>query len=309
MPTRSADSRTDTPPPSPVIQQLNEELAAASASGRAVFLQVPPGSTCVAQFVHEARRSNRRLRTAVANAADPTTPAWRQIAFRLTGRHRAGAALRRSLEAWVSMVPLIGPVISAVMNTAAELRGTPEPGTAAAGTGSTIDDVRRILAHGRNDLRLIVLENCEAADAAELAGAFALIQQLRTTRTLLLVIASAAAGRGGSGFTDLLWEAERAGVGRRLVDDAGLHPEEAELITCAARLGERFEVAHLVHLLGRSEALIESQLGALSRANVISLVGTIERDGDLVDIYGFVDPSQRQRWRTAPPVAAPSAES
>src|SRR5690606_23941911 len=107
----------------------------------------------------------------------PVTPAWRQISLRLTRRHRTGAALKRSAGEWAGLIPVLGPVIGAIVDTITELRD-PLPQAAAAGTGSSIDEVRQILAHGRTELRVIVLTDCEAADHGELSGTFALIQQI-----------------------------------------------------------------------------------------------------------------------------------
>ncbi|HEX2167726.1 MAG TPA: hypothetical protein VHG09_10895 [Longimicrobiales bacterium] len=287
------------PPSIPVIDDLLAELAAAPAGGRAVFLQMGDRTATeatVSEFVRRARRTDRRLRIATASAADPRTPAWRQVALRLTGRHRAGAALRRSLGDWAAIIPLIGPVVSATLSTIAELTDRSPPATAALGTGSAIDDVRRILAHGIEEPRLIVLTNCEAADAAELSGAFALIREIGRTRTLLLVSAAAGSGTTASGFRDLMWEAERAGVGRRMLVDAPAPDDKrSELLRCAAGLGDTFEVAHLLHVLGRSEADIESDLQALVRAKVLLVRDTIERNGDLVDIYAFAPTAGQNR--------------
>lgn len=278
--------------PDPLIDELLGELEVAGGGGRAVFLQTSDSAdsrAIVGEFLRRARRAHWRLRLAAASAADPRTPAWRQIAFRLTGRHRASAALRRSLGEWAGMIPLIGPLISAIVSTIGELTDRAPPAPAALGTGSSVDDVRRILAHGRDEPRLIVLTDCEAADAAELSGAFSLIQEIARTRTLLLIAAS---GRGFSAgrLRDLMWEAERTGVGRRLGLDLGAaDPGQDELLRCAAGLGATFEMAHLLHVLGRSEAEIEADLQKLVRANVVIVRDTIERDGGLIDVYALTE--------------------
>jgi hypothetical protein len=232
---------------------------------------------------------------ATASAADPEMPAWRRIALRLTARHRTAAALRSSIAEWLFVIPVVGQIASAMLSTVDEISGRGSP-TAAHGTGSCLDDVRRILAHGRSDPRLIVLTHCEAADAGELGGAFALIREIRSTRTLLVVSASDAAG-DTRGFRDLVWEAERLGVGRLVAMEQPLTESQAELLRCAASLGSRFETARLVHLMGQSEDQIERRLAELVRSKVLALHGTIERDGDLTDVYEFVDVAVAARWR------------
>lgn len=287
----------------PVLEQLQSELSAASVSGRAVFLRLHTdndSTVVVREMLRRARAMNRRLEIAVASAADPATPAWRQIAFRLTGRHRAGTALKRSIVEWLGVVPLVGPLIGAIANTIAEVTNRPALRNAALGTGSSLDDVRRILAHGRLSRRLIVLEDVEDADAAELSGAFALLQQIRETRTLLVLIASCDDSSRVKGFTDLLWEAERLGAGRLLSIDGSLAPAQIDLLRCAAAIGSEFALNDLARALGQDEDHVERQLGALTRSGLLRLRDTVETAGELVDVYEFADPSVAARWTNGP---------
>jgi hypothetical protein len=169
----------------------------------------------VRTFEKQARRDHRSLKTAIGDAADPDAPAWKQIAFRFTATRRVGVALQRSFADLVDLVPVVGGVLSALVETINALRPrrrrTDEPEVL--GTGSTIDQVRMLFVHGRSESRLIVLENLEASDPDELAGAFALIQRLPQTRTLFVCTSLSQAGRLPPMVSDLLREAERLGVG------------------------------------------------------------------------------------------------
>jgi hypothetical protein len=279
------------------LERLHAELVAATASGRAVFLFSAPGSGGAAlarRFVDEARRANPRLEIATGDAADPAVAAWRQIARRMTRTRRAGVALRHTLADWASILPLIGPVISAAISTIDELRSGPRRTTVQAGTDSAVADVRMLLAHGARSHRLIVLENLESADAAELAGAFSLIQKLARTRILLVVTAATDAFHPAPRVLDLLREAERIGVGHRIELHAtapldgrlsDLAPDHADVIRCAVRFGAPFTARDVAGALGRAEAAVEADLSQLARRKLITLRETVERDGDLVDVY------------------------
>lgn len=284
-----------------VISRLLDHLAATTQSGRAVFLYGSPGSDLKAiprEFIETARTRSRRLAIATGDAGDPQTPAWRQIAIRLTRAQRAGTALRRSLSEWAGIIPVLGPLLGAAISTADELWSTTPKTGPSFGTGSAIDDVRWITAHGRNRHRLIVLENLHAADAAELSGAFALIQQLKSMATMLLVTATIDPAHPAPAVVDLLREAERLGVGYRIDASAmshmsGLTPLQAELLSCADALGRKFGAHELAAVLGRDVAELESELERLARARRITLIETVERDGDLVDLYALTTAGPR----------------
>lgn len=205
-----------------LVDQLHEHLRLArTGAGRAVFVHGPEGSgraALVREFEKQARRDHRSLKTAIGDAADPDAPAWRQIAFRFTATRRVGVALQRSFADIVDLVPVVGGVLSALVETINALRPkrrrTEDPEVL--GTGSTVDQVRMLFVHGRGDSRLIILENLEASDPDELAGAFALIQRLPKTRTLFVCTSLSQAGRLPSMVSDLLREAERQSVGHAI---------------------------------------------------------------------------------------------
>lgn len=204
-----------------ILTDLHRELDDAVAGpGRAVFLYGPEGcgrAALVRAFESAARSRHRGLRTAIGDAADPDMAAWRQISMRLTGRHRLGAVAVRTFGDWVAVVPVIGSVASAVVGTIKELRPRRrDPERGPIGTGFAVDEIRGLLAHGSTEPRLIILERLEASDADELAGAFALIQRLAGTRTLLVATSIAEAGSLPPRVNDLVREAERLRCGRGL---------------------------------------------------------------------------------------------
>jgi hypothetical protein len=182
-----------------VLGRLREELVSAMEhSGRAVILHGPRGSGRVSlarRLVAPARQG--AVRIAFGDAADPDEPAWSQIAHQLTVRRRALRAVARTASKWIGVIPLVGGTFEAVIDTVQTLRrdrgGAPE--TAADGNGSTVDHVRLLLSESPMEPRLIVLENLEASDPSEMAGAFALAQRIGGTRTLFIATSTSTGGR------------------------------------------------------------------------------------------------------------------
>src|SRR5690606_38683349 len=124
---------------------------------------------------------------------------------------------------------------------------------------------------------------------AELSGAFALIQQLKSMSTMLLVTAAADHARAAVSVTDLLREAERLGVGHRADVSAvrplsRLTPGQSDLLSVAATFGATFDAHDLARELNRVVADLETDLEHLARSKHINLVDTVDRDGDLVDV-------------------------
>jgi hypothetical protein len=182
-----------------VLRHLRRELVAAmEETGRAVILHGPPGSGRAAlarRLISPARQGG--VRVAIGDAADPEEPAWNQIAFQLTARRRALKALGRTASKWIGLIPLLGGTFEAIMDTARTLNRRRRGGSAPAsyGTGSTVDKVRLLLAEAPLEPRLIILENLEASDPSEIAGAFALAQRIGQTRTLFIGTSTSTGGR------------------------------------------------------------------------------------------------------------------
>lgn len=294
---------------------LEEDLAKALAgSGRAVIVHGSEGcgrTAFVQHFAAEARRRHHRLRSAIGDAADPQHPAWAQLAFSFTAGRRAGGVMRRSIRDWIGVTPVVGPILAAAAETLRQLR--PAPASAPQpmlGTGSSIDQVRLLLSYGAGDPRLIILENLDASDRAELAGAFALIQRLGETRTLFIATCRSVNGRMPPAAADLGSEIERLRCGRiieltarapsnrELSDDEirAFSPRERTLLTAAAQIGARFDANTLAAMLGWDDARLDDALAPLVRRRLLLLVETRVLDDEIIDCYAFRSPSDATRW-------------
>ena len=203
------------------LAKLHRELREAiEKGGRVLFLLGEPGmgkTTLIRRYIVQVRDRHWAVQVGYGDAADPRHDAWRQLARSFTMKRRAGGALLRTLPDWLEVIPVVGRVLRAVVETVSALlpRQRPRPGApVGTATGSPVDAVRTMLAYGPETPRLIILDNMEAADAAELSGAFALIQRVAGTHTLLLIAARTRGGALRPELRDLASETERLGVGR-----------------------------------------------------------------------------------------------
>lgn len=264
--------------------------AVRSGRGRFVLLHGRDGSGRAAlgrRFVALAGKRRRGMRTAIADAADPANPAFRQLARQLTSTRRVGAALRRSAKEWIGVVvPVVGDIVTAIVETVQTLRKTQDSPSAPVGTDSTIDQVRLLLTFGGNDTRIIVLENLEASDPDELAGAFALIQRLPQTRTLFIGTSVSTGGKLPGQVRDLVHEAERLGVGQ-LIEIPRLTSEVA---------AHAAELAAGTPLPTAWRAWLDASAPA-TPTELWDILGELERDGLLV--------RDRKLWRWGPHPPAP----
>lgn len=198
---------------------LRRELRGAiDHAGRVLFLLGEPGTGKTAllrRFMDQVRNRPWGVDIGYGDAADPEHDAWAQLARGFTLQRRAGRALLRTLPDWLEVIPVVGRVIRAIVETVlALLPRRPEAPRGEAGTGSPVDAVRTMMAYGPETPRLIILDNMEAADAAELSGAFALIQRVAGTHTLLLIAARTRDRELRPELRDLASETERLGLGR-----------------------------------------------------------------------------------------------
>lgn len=210
------------PGPRPWVgrQEVLDTVSAAVAkglggAGRVVFLEGRPGSGRTAllhRVANASMQDGQAIGAAYGDAADPDTSAWEQIAGRLTRRDRMEKVVKRSAAGWVGLIPLVGGVLEAAIETGQALSGEPEV-LDDAPTDSAIGQVRMLLSMGSDRPRLVLLDNIDAGDSEEFAGAFALIQRMKGLPMALLLTAAVDAG----GRTrDLLLEVERLGIGSRV---------------------------------------------------------------------------------------------
>jgi hypothetical protein len=257
--------------------------------GQFVLLHGPDGSGRAAlgrRFVTLAGKRQRRLRSAIADAADPRQPAFRHLARHFTARGRAGVALRRSAAGWLGLLPVVGDIASAIVETVQTIRKKQDSVSAPTGSGSTIDQVRLLLTFGGNAPRIIVLENLEASDPDELAGAFALIQRLPQTRTLFIGTALSPGGKLPPRVRDLVLEAERLRVGR-VIEIPRLSTQQAAAAAEAAT-GTSLSPAWRTWL---------EESAPDTPTELWDLLGQLERDGHLVR------DGKAWRWGDTPPAA------
>jgi hypothetical protein len=258
-----------------VVRALRQELVQAMEDqGRAIILHGPPGSgrAALARLLLPPARDGG-VRIAIGDAADPDEPAWSQIAHQLTARRRALRAVARTASGWIGLVPVIGPIAEAIVDTVHTLRKRRGRHEAEGphGTGSTVDQVRLLLSEAPREPRLIILENLETGDPGELAGAFALVRRIRDTRTLFVGTSTSTGGTLPDEVSQLLEEIVRQGVG----DALGIPPLTPDESVAAVReaLGAHpppeWHEWLLGHAPGTPERLWEVMGGLLERGALV----------------------------------------
>ena len=139
---------------------------------------------------------------------------WSAVRARLTRRRRIIRFLTAVLPEWIDLVPVVGPVTSAVIRTIQSLRGggrsreDPRIARRRAGAVAAVDEA---LAETRSVL-IIVLRDFEAASDADLAGAFHSLRAVARHPVLVVAEVSSVRGRAPGRIDDLIREAERYGV-------------------------------------------------------------------------------------------------
>lgn len=79
---------------------------------------------------------------------------------------------------------------------------------------------------------------------------------------------------------------------------ADVSPDERALLAAAGAHGLLFRVPQLVQQLGWDELRVQDRLASLSRRRIVSLMETVEEDGELLDVYSFDSPATAAAWAT-----------
>jgi hypothetical protein len=155
--------------------------------------------------------------------------AWSSLARRVTRRRRVRRFLSAVLPGWVAAVPVVGPLVAAVIRSVHVLWGKEPEATVDqritalrhAGAVAAVDE---ILAEVRGPL-LIILRQFERASDADLAGAFHALRALRAHPVLVVVTVTRRHGDPPGSVEDLIGEAERYSAGQ-VVHMGGLSIED-----------------------------------------------------------------------------------
>jgi hypothetical protein len=144
---------------------------------------------------------------------------WHALERRVTRRRRIRRFLVAVVPEWAAALPVLGPLIAAILRTLRTLRGEkPEAREARvtarrhAGIATAVDT---ILAEAGGPM-LVVLHDLEHASDDDLAGAFHLLRALPTHAMLILATVTTRPDGRAAGVVDLIQEAERYAVGQTM---------------------------------------------------------------------------------------------
>jgi hypothetical protein len=153
---------------------------------------------------------------------------WLTLERRVTRRRRIRRFLVAVVPEWAAALPVLGPLIAAILRTLRTLRGeNPEAREARvtarrhAGIATAVDT---LLAEAGGPT-LLVLHDLDRASDDDLAGAFHALRALPTQAILILATVTNRPDDGAGRVMDLIREAERYAVGQA-VRVGQLAPEE-----------------------------------------------------------------------------------
>lgn len=171
-------------------------------------------------------------------------------------------------------VTQIGAVLTAGWRTVRALRTgeLPEEPTGArrSATETAAEAVRMLTEFGSLEPRLVILDSLERGDAEDLAGAFAFVQRLAETRTVLVAAVRTKPGRLPRAVEDVILEAERLGRARRVEVPALAFEEMREAVEKATH--STVPADHLAWLVAECRGV---------PAALWSALGHLEREGAL----------------------------
>jgi hypothetical protein len=153
---------------------------------------------------------------------------WRALERRVTRRRRIRRFLVAVVPEWAAALPVLGPLIAAILRTIRTVRGgEPEVREAritARRHAGIVAAVDTILAEAGGPM-LVVLHDLERASDDDLAGAFHVLRALPTHAMLIVATVTTRPGGGAGRAVDLIQEAERYAVGETM-DMGALAPGE-----------------------------------------------------------------------------------
>jgi hypothetical protein len=144
---------------------------------------------------------------------------WHALERRVTRRRRIRRFLVAVVPEWAAALPVLGPLIAAILRTIRTLRrGEPEVREAritARRHAGIVAAVDTILAEAGGPV-LVVLHDLERASNDDLAGAFHALRALPTHAMLILATVTGRGDDGAGRVADLIQEAERYAVGQTM---------------------------------------------------------------------------------------------
>lgn len=207
-----------------VLEEMSREVdEVVEGSGRALFLLGPAGvgkTALVGAFQELAYRGHRDLEAEYVDCGQSGAETWRQLAVLFTRGQRLRRSARKLTLGWLEAVPLVGDLIVAIIKTVQAVRTGRieelERRVPRSPEDTAVQAVRSLLEYGPREPRLVIVDSLDRGDSEDLAGAAALVRRLKETRTLFLASVRTSRGKPPDAVHDLILEAERLGVARRI---------------------------------------------------------------------------------------------